>query len=304
MFTWSQTLNGLTMLGIDIYRYQTVYNWQRVKDAGVSFVYVKGTDGDGPALVRADGQVRGAQGVSIPVGLYHYAQLTPSPEVQARVLHAEVQRLGAVGMPPALDLESPFVPGVQAYMFALTFLSELVRLGHSEVVLYANTSMLNGMNAERLNVPGLKIWAANYGPNDGQRHDNSYPDSWIHQYTSRGEVSGITGWVDLNWMEDDDMALSNEDVTRVAAAVWEVHHKHLDPANPLVLPMRVWLIGANMGAWDAAQDETPTAIATAVQEGLAQLRAGIREDVVTVLGEHNAGEADEIVAMIGQRIGW
>lgn len=187
-------------LGIDIYqKYQTVTDWKRVRDFGVSFIYVKGTDGGGLASVHADTYVRGAKSVGIPVGLYHYAELSPSPEAQADVLTAEVRRLGAGGLPPALDLESPFVPGSAARSFAQRFLNRLRANGFTTVTLYANTSMLAGINADTLGVPGVRIWAANYGPNDGQEHGYSYKGHVdVHQYTSVGSVPGINGSIDMN----------------------------------------------------------------------------------------------------------
>jgi GH25 family lysozyme M1 (1,4-beta-N-acetylmuramidase) len=188
-------------LGIDIYRYQTVTDWNAVKRHGVSFVYVKGTDGGGPAIVRADSQVRGAQSVGVPVGLYHYAQLSPSPEVQADVLTGEVRRLGADGLPPALDLEEPHKAGPAARDFARRFIARMRANGFEHVTLYANTSMLTGIGAwtDYDNDPGVVIWAAAYGPNDGRRHPLNYRGRVnIHQYTSVGRVPGISGDVDLN----------------------------------------------------------------------------------------------------------
>jgi GH25 family lysozyme M1 (1,4-beta-N-acetylmuramidase) len=186
-------------LGIDIYRYQTVTDWNAVKRHGVSFVYVKGTDGGGPAIVRADSQVRGAQSMGLPVGLYHYSQLSPSPEVQADVLTGEVRRLGAMGLPPALDLEDPHRPGAAARDFAHRFLTRLRANGFDWVTLYANTSMLTGITADTIGVPNTVTWAAAYGPNDGRRHPLSYRGKVnIHQFTSVGVIPGISGRVDLN----------------------------------------------------------------------------------------------------------
>jgi GH25 family lysozyme M1 (1,4-beta-N-acetylmuramidase) len=263
-------------LGIDIYRYQIVDDWNEVKRHGVSFVYVKGTDGDGPALVRADNQVRGAQSVSLPAGLYHYAQLSPSPEVQADILTAEVLRLDATGLPPALDLEDPHKPGGAARDFAQRFLNRLRYNGFDSITLYANTSMLNGIVlAGGLDVPGLVIWAANYGPNDGVRHP--LPKPWntlahIHQYTSTALVPGIRGRVDLNESLTEipgvDMALTQEDVNRVATAVWELHRPHLDPSVDTILPMWIWTVGANMGAWAAANRPIPVPPAGEIVDGL------------------------------------
>lgn len=185
--------------GIDIYRYQTVKDEQAVADAGVEFAYVKGTDGGGPAIVRADTQVNQMKRAGIPVGLYHYAQLSPSPEAQANVLTAEVKRLKAYGLPPALDLESPHVPGARARDFTVRFLQQLRSNGFVHVALYANTSMLNGIGASTIGVPNTIVWAAQYGPNNGKRNPLRYNGPvHIHQYTSVGGVPGIAGAVDLN----------------------------------------------------------------------------------------------------------
>lgn len=265
-------------LGIDIYRYQEVVDWSEVKRHGVSFVYVKGTDGGGPALVHADYQVRGAHGVGLPVGLYHYAQLSPSPEVQADILTSEVRRLGATGVPPALDLEDPFSPGGRARDFAQRFLDRLRANGFDTVTLYANTSMLNGLVlAGGLDVPGLVTWAANYGPNDGARHP--LPKPWdklahIHQYASVGRVPGIRGRVDLNESlveipgTGEDMALTQDDANLVATAVWEMHRPHLDPSVDTILPMWIWTVGANMGAWAAANKPIPVPPVGEIVDGL------------------------------------
>jgi GH25 family lysozyme M1 (1,4-beta-N-acetylmuramidase) len=265
-------------LGIDIYRYQTVTDWNAVRQHGVSFVYVKATDGGGPAIVPADGQVRGAQSVGLPVGLYHYAQLSPSPEAQADVLTAEVQRLDATGLPPALDLEDPHRPGGAARDFAFRFLSRLRANGFGSVTLYANVSMLNGITADTLGVPGTVVWAAAYGPNDGRRHPLNYGGrADIHQYTSVGAVPGISGHVDLNESLSElpgaDMPLSQDDVNRIANAVWEQHRPQLDKPDVL-LPMWVWAVGSNMGAWAAATRPFPDLSLDDISKGLAAELAG------------------------------
>jgi GH25 family lysozyme M1 (1,4-beta-N-acetylmuramidase) len=189
-------------LGVDLYdRYQDVADWWAVRRHGVTFVYLKGTDGGGPATVRADAFVRGATSVGLPIGLYHYAQLAPPPETQADMLVAEVRRLGATGLPPALDLEGPFhtAPLPTAVSFAKRFLDRVRAHGYRWVTLYANTSFLGRLQPDSWGIPGLVVWAASYGINDGTRHRYSYPGRVdIHQYTDVGRVPGISGSVDLN----------------------------------------------------------------------------------------------------------
>jgi len=216
------------MLGIDIYRkYQTVTDAAAVVRAGVRFAWFKGTDGGGlPPGGPADREVS-QLGSRIPVGLYHYAQLG-DPEEQARVLAAEVHRLRANGLPPALDLEDPHTPGSAAAIFARRFLTELKRQGFPRVALYASTSMLTGIRADdiRRDIDGVVIWAARYGSNDGLNHGlggyTGHVD--VHQFTSAGRVAGITGSVDLNnatdlqWAgqtEEDDVSLTPDQANKL-----------------------------------------------------------------------------------------
>lgn len=215
--------------GIDIYdRYQDITNKLALRDSPYDFAYIKGTDGGGGANVPPDVFVHEIHSIGLPVGLYHYAQLSPSPEQQARVLAEAIRRTGARGLPPALDLEDPHPMTFVSRAFAEKHLLELVRLGFTTVVLYANTSMLNAIRAWELHdvirkAGGeLLIWAANYGNNNGT-YDQSdanrllaaYPHPvWIHQYTSTARVPGIPGNVDgnkmLHQLKGSDMELTDK----------------------------------------------------------------------------------------------
>lgn len=208
------------MLGIDIYeRYQDVSNWAAVARHGVRFCWIKASDGGTTFRTdpnrRPDALVAGARSVGIAVGLYHYAQFSPSPEAQADVLMGEVRRLGATGLPPALDLESPFSPNSAARDFAIRFLRRLVDHHRVRPAVYGNTSMFAGIRPDTWDIPGLVIWAADYGANTGTRNPDLRPyigRADVHQYTSKGTVPGIAGRVDLNetitdaLQEGDDMA--------------------------------------------------------------------------------------------------
>jgi GH25 family lysozyme M1 (1,4-beta-N-acetylmuramidase) len=272
---------------IDIYRYQTVTDPAAVKRAGVAGAYVKATDGGGKAIVPADNQVRQMRVVGIPVGLYHYAQLSPSPEIQADILCSEVARLGAVGLPPALDLEDPWAPGAAARNFAIRFLNRVRANGFPYVTVYGNTSMFDGIGVETLGVSGLIVWEANYGVDNGARHPlpARARKRHIHQYTSEGRLPGISGRVDLNESLAaipgvDDMDLTQQNLDDIAKAVWERQLPHLNPGpgDPTTLPARVWGVGANMGAWGAVNRIIALEGRVAgLETALAQLDAG--EDI-------------------------
>jgi GH25 family lysozyme M1 (1,4-beta-N-acetylmuramidase) len=178
--------------GIDIYRYQDVTSWHAVKDSGVSYIWVKLTDGGAPAIVRGDRQVAGAKSIGVPVGGYHYAQFNPGPEAQADILIGEVRRLGAIGLVPMLDLEDPFGPDQRARDFGIRFCRRIHALGFRPGV-YMNDSMAKALRPDQWGIPGLAIWIARYGskPAYGGRYD-------VHQYSSTGSVPGISGAVDMN----------------------------------------------------------------------------------------------------------
>lgn len=229
--------------GIDIYRYQTVTNWTTVKNtAGVKWVYVKPTDGNGPAVVRGDSQVKGAKSVGLPVGGYHYAQFG-DPVAQANVFLGEVRRLGAAGLPPALDLESPFSANATAKDFGIRFCRRIAEAGYRPAV-YMNSSMASSLRPDQWGIPNLVIWIADYGVNNGVRNPDLRPYTGradIHQYTSVGRVAGITGSVDLNESLTDITTVGDEDVS------WT--DKLNDPTNPANAPLAgEWLTWGNLHA--------------------------------------------------------
>lgn len=183
-------------LGIDIYRsFQTVTNWQSVKNAGVTYVYVKLSDGGGtPVGGRGDNEVNGAKSVGIPVGGYHFVQANPSPEAQADILLGEVTRLDATGCVPMLDLEDnpagsslPNIPDSQKTAFAVRFLNRVAAAGFRPGV-YLNNALAKTLRPDQWGIPNLVIWIARYG---------ALPDAAagrydLHQYSSSGSIAGIT----------------------------------------------------------------------------------------------------------------
>lgn len=301
-------------LGIDIYRYQTVTDWAAVKRAGVSFVYVKGTDGGGLAPVHADGQVHAAQSIGLPVGLYHYAQLQPSAEAQADVLAAEVHRLGATGLPPALDLEAPFAPNAAARQFAQKFLNRLRANGFTTVMLYGNTSMLAGINADTLGVPGLKIWAANYGLNDGRNHGYSYTGHVdIHQYTSVGHVPGITGSVDMN-ESLTDLTSVEDDVSWTDPLSNPNYPADKDAGAQPTYPAADWVVQANLKAGRAADTSARIeakldALAGSLSDDEANIIAAVRAqptgaqvDIADLSARLSATLGSDLATELGRRL--
>jgi GH25 family lysozyme M1 (1,4-beta-N-acetylmuramidase) len=200
------TVEVAMALGIDIFaKYQTVTNWAAVKGAGVTFVYVKVSDGGNRSGVEggrvrypSDGLVAGARSVGIPVGGYHYAQSSPSPERQAEILVDEIRRTGALNLAPALDLEAPFTPNAAARDFAIRFCRRVEGLGFRPGV-YMNASFAQQLRPDQWGIPNLVIWVARYGNRPEAPGSVRYVGRYdIHQYSSSGTIAGIAEAVDLN----------------------------------------------------------------------------------------------------------
>lgn len=197
------------MLGIDLYQqYNLVTDWHAVAGAGVKDVYVKLSDGGGPAQVRGDAYITGARSVGLAVGGYHFMQPNPSPEAQAMVFVGELRRLNALDLAPALDWEADTIPTAVRVDYAKRFLWRVkVTLGLPKVALYASASwwIQYSPNADTWNIPGLVDWVAGYGPNDGTEHPLHASVGHVdaHQYSSTGHIPGIVGDVDVSNITGD-----------------------------------------------------------------------------------------------------
>lgn len=302
---------------VDIYdRYQDITDVAAFA-AATDAVYLKGSDGGAPGPVRADAFAKVMRDTGTPFGLYHYAQFNPSPEQQARVLAAEVNRLGATGLPPALDLEAPFLPNQTARDFAYRFLTELQRLGFDAVTLYANTSMLTGIRAWTLGVPGLRIWAATYGNNDSDfdqddrdRLARQYPHPvWLYQYSSTGRVPGIPQNTDLNMFmtvdEGDDMSLTQEQADQLKAIFGSLWVTASTPYNSTVYDslqrIENQLSGVASNVGELRDDEER--LTAVVREGTSLTVSAIIAEIQRTHDPEQQVDVERLVALLKETLG-
>jgi lysozyme len=92
--------------GIDVSSVQGVVAWKAVADAGISFAYIKATEGNAIVDHRFAQNVDGALAAGLRVGAYHF--LGPKSPVGEPVekFRATVVGLG-LNMPPVVDFEYP-----------------------------------------------------------------------------------------------------------------------------------------------------------------------------------------------------
>lgn len=187
------------MPGVDTASYQGNPNWKLAAQAGVTFAYIKASEGNAGSYSTLDAQYLGARAAGIPVGLYHYGKPSLSPEANADALASQAIRLGAVAnhLPLCLDLEEG---SGNLGNWAKAFVARLrARTGASMVMVYSGGSFFQSQIGEAWMDPQIALWIAHYGRPPGQPAYLS-PRVAIHQYASDGKIAGINASVDLDYM--------------------------------------------------------------------------------------------------------
>jgi lysozyme len=195
-----------TLLGIDVSGHQPSISWAAVKRAGISFGWVKATEGQ----TFDDGSYgrhrREARRAGIPLGAYHFAR--PDTDISSLDPVAEADHFLEVARPaegdllPVLDLETPGLPPARLARWAKAWLRRVERAIDRPPILYTFPSYWTDRMGNSKAFGRYPLWLASYGPDDGRVHPVRRIGGWesiaVHQYTSKGRIEGFTGQLDLN----------------------------------------------------------------------------------------------------------
>lgn len=243
--------------GIDVSRYQTVTSWPKVARAGVRFVLVKASERHNLVSPVWLGYTRGARAAGLLVGSYHFARpAASSAAVQAAFYVRRLREAGfrsGYDLPPALDIEDDDGMSKAALTdWCAAFLAEVdrrleLRQPWLRCGLYMNRDFYrHQLDGARLH-NGRWLWLAAWPDRDGDwpiSEADKPAGAAIWQWTDRARVAGVAenvdgdvaGLADLHQLApayfagnpegDDDMAVTDADARKIAAAVWS--HR-LDP---------------------------------------------------------------------------
>ena len=196
--------------GIDVSRWQGTIDWPRVAASGITFAFIKATDGiDGSTWVDPvyATNVAGARAAGIVVGSYHFARpdlTTPDDALVEARWFANNLDLQPGDLPPVLDIEvKDGLDTGQMTLWALEFLEELRRITGVSGLVYTSPSWWEREFADSPAIAqaGFGLWLAHWTRQDPRVPAGNWNgEGWtIWQYTSTGSVPGITGNVDRNW---------------------------------------------------------------------------------------------------------
>lgn len=185
---------------IDISNVNGPVGWKRVRLSGVTGVWLKATEGktwNDPVYLS---NRKGAHSALLRVGAYHFARPdNNSPEDEAEHFSNVIGKIGINDLKPVLDLETKGSKDLEQW--ARDFNKKFEELRGIWPAFYSYSYFIKQMSPKT--TIGNGLWLADYGANDGKRHTISVPAPWehyiAHQYTSRGKVLGVNGYVDISY---------------------------------------------------------------------------------------------------------
>lgn len=92
------------VMGVDVARYQGEIDWHKLEEQGVSFAFIKATEGSGHIDEFAERNLEKVSETDIKVSAYHFFSFDSPGETQAEN-YISVVGNGEIDMPPVVDIE-------------------------------------------------------------------------------------------------------------------------------------------------------------------------------------------------------
>lgn len=187
--------------GTDVSKYQRSVDWRKARQSGISFAFVKATEGADRVDDAFADHWRGTRAAGVPRGAYHFYYFCKPAADQARWFIANVPRESG-SLPPVLDMEwNPDSPTCRMRPDPETVRSEMrVFLSMVEAhygkkpIIYTSIDFFddNGLAGFR----GYPYWLRSVAGHPTDKYSGHPFTFW--QYTGTGIVPGIGGNADIN----------------------------------------------------------------------------------------------------------
>lgn len=181
--------------GIDVSSWQGEIDFSQVKAGGIEVVYIKSSEGFRSVDSYFEQNYANAKNAGLKVGFYHYVT---ARSVEDAVRQANFFVSTISGKNPdcklAMDFESFGSLGREEInQIALTFMQTVKNVSGKDVIIYSDE--YNANSTFESNLATYPLWVAQYEVSEPtvREHWNNWA-GW--QYTDRGEVPGISSYVD------------------------------------------------------------------------------------------------------------
>ncbi|WP_424832594.1 GH25 family lysozyme [Ruegeria sp.] len=186
--------------GLDVSRWQGPIDWRTAQASGISFVFIKATEGGDVADPMFEDHRRGARAAGVPWGAYHYYYFCRPAAEQARWFIRNVPK--GADLPHVLDMEwTPHSKtctlrpdGQKVRSEAKKFLDILERHYGRRPIVYTTVDFYEDTDIGRL--PKTEFWLRSVAGHPRNVYPRAIWRFW--QYTGTGLVPGVQGKVDIN----------------------------------------------------------------------------------------------------------
>lgn len=198
--------------GIDVSGWQGEIDFSQVKNSGIDFVYIKSSEGQNIVDSYFRRNYEGARSNGLNIGFYHYVRARTTEEA---ILEAEHFANTIVGTVPTCKLAMDFenfgnLSISEINEISKVFLERVQELTNKEMIIYSNTSSARTIFSQEL-ANEYPLWVAQYYVSNPL--DNGKWSVWEgFQYTDRGTVLGINGYVDRDRFTSEILLDSQEEI--------------------------------------------------------------------------------------------
>jgi lysozyme len=190
-----------TIQGIDVSRWQGEIDWNKVKDAGTRFAFIKATEGGDhldPSFKRNWAEAKKA---GVARGAYHFVWWCRPAKDQVRWFKRHIPR-DPDALPPVLDVEwnghsaacGKKIPRDKALAKIREMLRGLEEHTGKKPIIYTDITFHEDVLEGEFK--GHPYWLRSTAAPLGKRYNRANWEFW--QFTTTGRVPGITGDVDRN----------------------------------------------------------------------------------------------------------
>lgn len=186
--------------GIDVSHYQGMIDWQAVAGGGnIGYAYMKATEGESLVDDTYRYNIEEARKAGLKVGSYHYYRPNADMDMQFENLTSQIlsdeQDLAII-----IDVETRGRKSVDVFVRDLrNFLERVEKHYNSKPIIYTFQNFYNKYMSGEFN--DYRLMIAKYNEDEPELDDGHGFCIW--QYTSKGEIDGIEGYVDRSMVMPD-----------------------------------------------------------------------------------------------------
>ena len=188
--------NADSFYGVDVSHYQGNIDWKKVKDSGITFAYIKASQGNHIVDPKFSVNLLETKKVNVFRGAYHFFEPGQNAQSQAQLFIKIINSHGGCkgSLPPALDIEVIGTASKEQLKIGIAEWLQIVEFGTGcKPIIYTNSAFWNQYftNDE---FSDYELWLAEYGKKA------ILPKEWkketLWQFTDKDIVDGIHSKVD------------------------------------------------------------------------------------------------------------